>query len=231
VHFASLSFLILKHKHMPNWCTNRLQVTGDKHELNKFKEQTLVKSDNSDTIDFTMELLHPTPKELLEQTSPAMWRGEADDIEGKLAFENTLEELKQKYGHTDWYNWRVVNWGTKWDVAESCICDDEDEIFSVDYDTAWAPNNAWVNYIAKKFPTLEFRLSYEEPGMDFCGVYIVKGEYEELNESELEYIDPENNRQVYYDGEIEKYRYSDTNEIAGSEDDDFWPDMRNPFIN
>lgn len=216
---------------MPNWCTNRLTVSGDKHELTKFKELTLVKPEQGSELNFTMEILHPTPKELLEQTSPVMWRGELHDEEGQKAFEKHIGELKEKYGYTDWYNWRVDKWGTKWDAAESCICDDEDTLFSVDYDTAWAPNTAWVQYVAKAFPTLQFTLSFEEPGMNFCGIYEVKGEDEDLMEGELEYIDEETGRQVYYDNEIEKYRYSDTDEIAGTEDEDFWPELRNPFIN
>jgi hypothetical protein len=216
---------------MPNWCLNILKVSGDKTELAKFKELTLVKTDNSDTINFTMELLYPTPKELLEQTSPAMWRGELHDEEGQKEFQKHLDELKEKYGYTDWYNWRVDKWGTKWDVAESSIFEDGDERLSVEYDTAWAPNTAWVQYAAKQFPTLEFSLAFEEPGMSFCGLYEVKGDDEDLMEGDIEYVDPETDRQVYYDSDIEKYRYSDTDEIAGTEDEDFWPDTRNPFIN
>ena len=216
---------------MPNWCLNRLTVSGDKHEINKFKELTLVKPEKSSALYFTMEVLYPTPPELLEQTSPAMWRGDELDVEGKLEFEKKIEEIKQKYGYTDWYNWRVDKWGTKWDAAESCICDDEDELFSVEYDTAWGPNINWVQYVAKAFPALQFTLTFEEPGMNFCGIYEVKGEDEDLMEGELEYVDEETGRQVFYDNEIEKYRYSDTNEIAGDEDEDFWPELRNPFNN
>ncbi len=216
---------------MPNWCLNRLTVSGDKHEINKFKELTLVKMEKSSELYFTMEVLYPTPSELLEQTSPAMWRGDELDVEGKLEFEKKIEELKEKYGYTDWYNWRVDKWGTKWDAAESCICDDEDELFSVEYDTAWGPNIAWVKYVAKAFPALQFSLTFEEPGCNFCGIYEVKGEDEDLMEGELEYVDEETGRQVYYDNEIEQYRYSDTNEIAGTEDEDFWPELRNPFNN
>jgi hypothetical protein len=216
---------------MPNWCLNRLTVSGDKHEVTKFKELSLVKPEKSSEMNFTMEILNPTPKELLEQTSPVMWRGELTDVEGQKEFEKYIGELKEKYGYTDWYNWRVDKWGTKWDAAETCICDDEDELFVVEYDTAWSPNIAWVQYVAKAFPTLQFTLTFEEPGMDFCGIYEVKGDDEDLMEGELEYVDPETDRVVTYDTEIEKYRYSDTNEIAGDEDEDFWPDTRNPFIN
>lgn len=216
---------------MPNWCENKLDVSGNKIDIQKFKELTLVKLDGSDELHFTMEILRQTPTELLEQTSPVMWRGEENDVEGKLEFEKYINELQEKYGYTDWYNWRVDKWGTKWDVAESYILDNEDEFFSIEYNTAWGPNIEWVRYVAKQFPELTFTLSFEEPGMNFCGVYEVTDEDEDLMEGELEYIDEETGRQVYYDNEIEQYRYSDTDEVAGTEDEDFWPELRNPFIN
>ncbi len=75
---------------MPNWCLNRLTVSGDKHEINKFKGLTLVKQEKSSELNFTMEVLYPTPSELLEQTSPAMWRGDELDVEGKLEFEKKM---------------------------------------------------------------------------------------------------------------------------------------------
>ena len=216
---------------MPNWCSNRLTVTGDKQSLTKFKELSLVKSDKGDNLHFTMEGLYPTPKALLDMTSPVMWRGDENDTEGKEAFDKYNSELINQYGYNDWYNWRVNNWGTKWDAAESFIADNEDELFSVDYDTAWAPNTAWVQYVAKLFPTLKFSLVFEEAGMDFCGLYEVTGDDEELLEGELEYIDGDSGRKVYYNKDTDKYHYEDDDTIAGDEDDDFWPETYNPYIN
>ena len=72
---------------MPNWCSNTLIVEGDLNELVDFKKKVLVQSDHDKGgLDFTMEGLYPTPPELLEQTSPVMWRGELHDEEGQKAF-------------------------------------------------------------------------------------------------------------------------------------------------
>ena len=185
---------------MPNWCNNFLKVSGDIHELNKFKELTLVMDDNE--LKFTMEVLHPTPANLLTETG----------------------------ANPGWYSWRVDNWGTKWDVAESCINVNDDEYLEITYDTAWAPNSPFIQYAAKAFPTLSFSLAYEEPGMDFCGLYEVTGNDEELLEGTLEYEDEETGRAVHYDNSISKYRFTDDNTIAGDEDDDYWPQQVNPFI-
>ena len=41
-----------------------------------------------------------------------------------------------------WYDWRVDNWGTKWDVCDIEITSDIE--FSKDPDTAWFTFNCWT---------------------------------------------------------------------------------------
>lgn len=214
---------------MPNWCSNSLIVDGDQKSIDDFKSKTVV-TNESGNEDFTMGILLPTPKELEEMTSPVMWRGDESDKEGKETHEKYVAELVDKYGHADWYNWRLENWGTKWDVAESWISDDEDGIFSVQYDTAWSPNITWVNYVSTLYPTLSFKLTYEEPGCGFCGCYEVKNggeDFESLLEGDLEWQD-DDGREVYYDSDKSLYRYCDTDELI--EDEDFWAQPYNPYI-
>ena len=213
---------------MPNWCNNSLIVTGDQATIDDFKSKTVVVKENG-YEEFTMDILYPCPPELLEMTSPVMWRGEKDDTEGEKKFNEQVAELIGKYGHTDWYNWRVENWGTKWDACESSIME-EDGQFVVHYNTAWGPNSMWVHTISKLYPTLEFKLTYEETGMGFCGCYEVKNggdDYEDLQEGELEWIDDETDRMVTYDSELERYRYVDTDEVI--DDEDFYPQEHNPY--
>ena len=212
---------------MPNWCENKLDVSGNKSDIQKFKESTLVKSEKGDELHFTMNLLYPTPPELLEQTAPNTWRGEETDTEGKLEFEKKIEELNKKYGHTDWYDWRVDKWGTKWDACETYILDDEDEFLSVEYNTAWSPNMEWLKIIAKQFPELKFTLWFEEPGNGFCGVYEVTDEDEDLCEGDLEWRDEETGRLVEWNGDEDFWMYSDTKEVI--DDEDFYPEQHNPF--
>lgn len=47
---------------------------------------------------------------------------------GKVCCENIL-----KYGHVDWYDWRVYNWGTKWNACEEYVGDDY-----ISFQTAWS---------------------------------------------------------------------------------------------
>ena len=91
---------------MPNWCNNTLNVEGDLNALQDLKKRVL-KVNEYDTVEFTMEGLMPTPPELLEQTSPAYFRGDENDTEGRLEFEKHIEQLEEKYGYRDWYDWFV----------------------------------------------------------------------------------------------------------------------------
>ena len=38
-----------------------------------------------------------------------------------------------KYGHIDWYNWRINNWGTKWNACDEYVDDDV-----LEFNTAWS---------------------------------------------------------------------------------------------
>ena len=217
---------------MPNWCSNTLIVEGDLNELVDFKKKVLVQSDHDKGgLDFTMEVLHPTPPELLEQTSPVMWRGELHDEEGQKVFEEHIKSLKERFGHEDWYGWRIANWGTKWDVSDSWVDEHDGDALTINYTTAWGPNSMFIHYASTQFPNLHFKLSYEEPGMGFCGCYEVKNggeDFEDLMEGDLEWIDSDTDRLVTFDSELERYRYVDTNEVI--DDEDFYPQEHNPFI-
>lgn len=213
---------------MPNWCNNTLFVEGDLNALMDFKKRVL-KVNEHNTINFTMEDLMPTPPELLEQTSPAMWRGDENDEDGKKEFEKQLDELKEKYGYTDWYNWRVDNWGTKWDTAESEVDEMDGKSLIVHYNTAWGPNDGFVKFASEVYPSLKFRLSFEEPGMGFCGVTLCEGgELIMHRDGDLEWIDPDTNRLVEWSSDNDRWMYIDTNEII--DDEDFYPQEHNPFI-
>ena len=69
-----------------------------------------------------------------------------------------------------WYNWRVHNWGTKWD----CYCVDIDDSdmphgFQVTFDTAWSPPEEICYAIREQFDDLSVSWFYDEPGCEVAG--------------------------------------------------------------
>jgi hypothetical protein len=152
---------------MPNWCSNSLQVdpNGDKQAISEFREW--LGSDG-----FTLNKIKPMPSELEGTTSPTP-KGE----------EENANLLAEKYGASNWYDWRLNNWGTKWDVEADV--DDDDSLIRISFDSAWSPPQLAVAELAAKFPNLQFRLSYEEPGMGFAGFDLRQGD----EEIESEYVE------------------------------------------
>ena len=206
---------------MPNWCSNTLEVRGNIEQLKQFTEKS-----SNESGEFTMEGLLPTPKELTEMTSPVMWRGDETDLEGKAAFEAEAKRIEQTYGHADWYSWNTSNWGTKWDVSSPTTQFIDEDMFIVSYDTAWSPNINFVEQVSKMFPDLEFRLTFMEPGFNFCGVaYCTNGELEVM-EGDITLADDEG-REVHYDSDLERYKYSDNDEVI--DDEDFYPEHINQY--
>ena len=128
----------------------------------------------------------------------------------------------------DWYNWRIANWGTKWegDVYHTEITDNK---IVVGFNSAWSPPEGWVMYVAQiHYPDLYFHLSYIETGEGFCGVF--EGNKEEgfySNDTEPIETDEEGN-EVQFSAEDERYKYVETGKII--EDEDFIPNYINPLI-
>ena len=149
---------------MPNWCWNNLEVTGDEKQLREFVE----KSTKDKEREFSFNGTYPMPKTLRITAGT------------HLSF---IEKIKRYiniklYGHDNWYNWSIANWGTKWDACESCINNNDINFFSVSFETAWGPPIDWIDNIMEDFPDLCFELEYEEPGMCYGG--ILTAQYEEI---------------------------------------------------
>ena len=131
---------------IPNWCECLLKVTGPAKEIAKFKKKAKGRGPNPKKGDKPWPLsLHA----LVPQ--PAQFKEDGDG----------------------WYNWRLANWGTKWDV-ESRFVEESKELVEYGFDSAWAPPMEWLTKVGPQFPKLSFRLWYAEGGCDFAGVYTVE---------------------------------------------------------
>ena len=149
---------------MPNWCWNNLSVSGDEIQLREFVEKSTINIEEND--EFSFNGTYPMPKTLRITAGT------------HLSF---IEKIKRYiniklYGHDNWYNWSIANWGTKWDACEPHIDNNDINFFSVSFDTAWGPPIEWIDNIMQDFPDLCFELEYDEPGMCFGG--LLQAQYE-----------------------------------------------------
>lgn len=79
---------------------------------------------------------------------------------------------------SDWYDWNINNWGTKWDVTDVYFEQpaDEDEI-EFSFCTAWGPPIEAFQTWAQADGRVQFTLEYWEPGVGFVGSADWDGEY------------------------------------------------------
>jgi hypothetical protein len=162
---------------MPNWCSNRLTVFGTEHALTSF-----LSAAGTEQRSFSFQALLPCPQELQEVTSGhttiegvsvTVWRS-VEQADGKTLqiriSDEDIERFKREYGATNWYDWQIQNWGTKWDVDAHVSSDSiHDGEVAIDFETAWSPPKDFVCTVSQKFTSLTFTLDYAEPGVGFGG--------------------------------------------------------------
>ena len=149
---------------MPNWCNNNLKITGDEKLIAEFAKIVIVQDEGSSE---SLKIVnhYPCPKELAETVS-----GWAGDEEVQAKREEQYELNRQKYGFKDWYDWSIANWGTKWSDCETQLVYQVPTELVYAFDTAWGPPIELIEKLSAKYPTLTFRIVYEELGMGFMGL-------------------------------------------------------------
>jgi hypothetical protein len=78
---------------------------------------------------------------------------------------NTI--AKEPEENEDWYNWRVFNWGCKWNANTINISET-----SIAFETPWSPPEAFYRLLSLEFPDDEIEVFYEEAGMGFSATDI-----------------------------------------------------------
>lgn len=152
---------------MPNWCANSLKLTPTKksnRELIAQIVEAIKKSEDTDENPRIFNILKPMPDELREVTRGYF----ADDAE-RAENDKKRAECAEKYGYTDWYDWSLGEWGTKWDASDVFHSVEPDGSLLLTFDTAWSPP-------VELYRTLEemgFKVSagFVEQGVCYVGYY------------------------------------------------------------
>jgi hypothetical protein len=149
---------------MPNWCSNVLVLSHKdpakvKQAAEAFNEGHLLAT------------LFPEPDyktTAVAKAFPEIDAGFAKSDEEKAKILANEPEIRDDA----WWDWRVTNWGTKWDVGgDGYEAEISDDGFSVimSFDSAWSPpTNAYEKINEEGWGVDAY---YYEPGMGFCGVW------------------------------------------------------------
>ena len=101
----------------------------------------------------------------------AIKRGETppEPIPCNNATPEQQEELILKYGRSNWYDWNLHNWGTKWDAKEA-FYNQEDKILQLE--TPWSCPDTVLLEMFEQFPDLHFEGSYADEDFGSNAGYI-----------------------------------------------------------
>ena len=153
---------------MPNWCDNQITITGPNSVIDKIEK--IVKEESDDAKNGLLQFLHPMPKELLDT--------EAGPIAKTKAEKNARQARKLEFGAENWYDWRVNNWGTKWEVCEfygvdrQHLNDSPDEsTISFAFSSAWSPPIGAYEQFLSDNDNCSLKAWYYEGGCDFMGCW------------------------------------------------------------
>ena len=168
---------------MPNHCHNRVTFYSDDTtailKLHKIFSKGLENDDNTETTGTVFGSFIPEPdwskipltEETCQEYSFSNPRGEVGEL--PVYSDEPCKGLHfASTGHQDdrWYNWRVQNWGTKWDAYTMEIDDtDMPHGFEVTFETAWSPPEEVCNAIREQFDDLSISWFYDEPGCEIAG--------------------------------------------------------------
>lgn len=144
---------------MPNWCENRVTV---KHADPAMIQRAM----HAFTDESFLQEFFPCPEELLHENL---------ELHGPNSEEMRKSNM-EKYGYSSWYDWNISNWGTKWDIGgpEDCIDMIDSNTIKLLFNSAWSPPIEAYNKLGEL--GFEIVAYYNEPGMGFCGHYVVENQ-------------------------------------------------------
>jgi hypothetical protein len=162
---------------MPNWCDNTLELTHENPEMMDKAIQGW--KDNK-----FFATLCPEPDYSKIKVKPTF---DMSHISGKPQPE--FVDADQA-----WYDWRLQNWGTKWEITtdESYIDIQDNEhgkSIRASFSTAWSPPTALYDKLVQD--GYQVKAFYYEGGCAFCGIYEdgndetygIDGKWHEVKES------------------------------------------------
>ena len=171
---------------MPNHCHNRVSFYGDSEsEIQKLHDIFSKGLENDDEVDTGTVFGHfipepdwstiPLHENDVKEYSFSNPRGEVGEcpkmiIDKERPFRSGLRFESTDVMDDRWYNWRVQNWGTKWDCYTLEIDDtDLPHGFEVTFETAWSPPEEVCSAIREQYPNVSISWFYDEPGCEIAG--------------------------------------------------------------
>jgi len=196
---------------MPNWCNNTITIKGSTETVKQLWEDANQEGSSRGLLNAMV----PMPEGLVDTT-----KGSGDELQTEV-----------HDGHTNWYDWSVNRWGTKWDVDTEGLefTDNGDGTAEISgyFDSAWSPPIEAYSTFCDDMDGVYLEAYYEEGGMCFVGYWDSEGgddyyEYSEFTSDNIrdnipEYLVDEyalDERLAEYEAEEEEEEEVDLNSMG-----------------
>ena len=176
---------------MPNWCNNDLMI---QHMDRAMMEKARDGFNRVGGVNGMLSALIPCPEPLRDTMAGSY--GRHDQLSN---YRSDLLEFQEKlnlkyFGHKNWYDWCIAEWGTKWDIGRASEHDPLVEIddgdwptMTLSFESAWSP----PIQAYEKLEAMGFIITaqYFEPGCGFCGEWKNGEDYEYPLEKAPKHLD------------------------------------------
>lgn len=123
---------------------NELEITGDRAELRRFRDQA------------DARLAPPSERDPYNGSTPTL-----------LSFHRLLPVptavAAREYGASGGgCEWQKENWSVKWGASAACLREEADSLV-YSFETAWSAPLALLQTVSADYPALTFRLAFTQP--------------------------------------------------------------------
>ena len=127
---------------MPNHCVSTLYLRSEPKNLNKLLKQVEITESEASEA-------HPASKFSFHQIIPMPVKEESN-----------------------WYEWCISNWGTKWDICDTDMTGSwENGEVGITFWTAWSPVHQVLLTLSQQNPKVDMTYTYYDEGGGFYGTY------------------------------------------------------------
>lgn len=172
---------------MPNWCQNKLLITGPKEDVILFMKKASgptqsyndyvireewpinddirirarmsATPDLGEHCELSFHALYPVPEEVRRLPYDTARAKKAAETLGLPISDFTMGG----------YSWENKYWGCKWGATDVGVELGRQGEARYEFSTPWSEPHAFFNKVAEDWPTLTFHLDYTEPGGGFAG--------------------------------------------------------------
>ena len=151
---------------MPNWCMNRVVISGSEEDIKKLKEQV---SSEESALDFNKIVPSPDWKNIPNEKGQLPKPEELKNGNGEVIA--ITHNFPDGTNDSRWYDWQIKNWGTKWNVSNVDVVAEASDFIEFEFDTAWSPPEPIISKLRELYPDVSISAFFDEPGMEVSGYY------------------------------------------------------------